>query len=325
MNRTLVTGGSGFVGANLARRLLRKGHEVHLLLRPGYKSWRIQEIISDVVLHECDLGDHDAAMKLVGAVRPDWIFHLAAHGAYSWQTNVSEIMQTNFTNTVNLVSACLAVGFGAFVHTGSSSEYGFKDHAPAETEWLEPNSNYAVAKASATLFCGYTGKSQRVRITTLRLYSVYGPFEEPNRLIPQVILHGLKGQFPALVAPETARDYVYVDDVCDACIATAEKPHELGAVFNLGTGVQTSLKEVVEIARREMQIGTQPKWDSMPGRVWDTNVWVADNGRIRRELGWRPNHSFAEGFHRTVQWFRDNPACLNIYVKGGLAELRIEG
>jgi nucleoside-diphosphate-sugar epimerase len=73
------------------------------------------------------------------------------------------------------------------------------------------------------------------------------------------------------------------------------------------------LKEVVEIARREMHIDAQPEWGSMPGRTWDTNVWVANNERIRQELGWKPKHSFADGFHRTVQWFQDNPAILKMY------------
>ncbi len=313
MKRTLLTGGTGFVGANLARRLLREGHEVHLLVRQGYKAWRIQEILGNVALHESDLRDPEAAMKLVATVRPDWIFHLAAHGAYSWQTNVSEILQTNLMNTVHLVSACLAAGFESFVHAGSSSEYGFKDHAPMETEGIEPNSHYAVAKASATLFCRYTAQSRHFPLTTLRLYSAYGPFEETNRLIPQLILNGLKGGYPPLVSPDTARDYVYVEDVCSAFIAAAQLPHKLGAIYNLGTGVQTSLREVVGVARKELNITAEPEWGSMPGRIWDTNVWVSNCQSIKRELQWEPECSFAEGFHRTAEWFRQHAASYEQY------------
>src|SRR5450432_2129268 len=121
MKRVLLTGGTGFVGANLARRLLREGHEVHLLLRPDYKPWRIEEIRQDVHLHTLDPGDYAQVIKVVGDIRPDWIFHLAAHGAYSWQTEIVEIMQTNLLNTIHLVNACLTQGFEAFIHTGSSS------------------------------------------------------------------------------------------------------------------------------------------------------------------------------------------------------------
>src|SRR5207249_3936791 len=163
--------------------------------------------------------------------------------------------------------------FEAFLHAGSSSEYGDKKYPPKETEWLDPNSNYAVAKASATMFCRYTSISQNVPITTLRLYSAYGPFEEPNRLVPKLIIHGFKGDFPLLVSPDTARDFIYVEDVCDAFIQAATKAHARGSVYNLGTGVQTTLREAVEAVRHELKIAAEPQWGSMPARIWDTNVW----------------------------------------------------
>lgn len=302
----LITGGTGFVGANLARRLLSAGHAVHLLVRPGYKPWRIEAIRKDIQLHEVDPCAPDAVGKLVGAIRPDWIFHLAAHGAYSWQNDLAQIVQTNFLNTIHLVNACLNTGFEAFVHTGSSSEYGFKDHAPSENEWIEPNSHYAVTKASATLFCRYTAQNRRMNLVTLRLYSVFGPFEDPDRLMPALIRHGLKGSLPPLVNPDIARDYIYAEDACDACILAAQTvPREFGAVYNVGSGAQTTLRDAVEVARRVMQITAEPQWGSMPDRKWDTSVWVADNRKIQTELGWHPRFSFEQGFQRMVEWYRN--------------------
>src|SRR5262249_24369371 len=151
-------------------------------------------------LHEAPLEDPAAVVR---RVRPEWVFHLAAHGAYSSQTDVRQILQTNVLGTAALVEACLETGFEAFVDTGSSSEYGFTDHAPAEDEAPEPNSHYAVAKASATLFCRHTARSRHVHIPTLRLYSVYGPWEEPTRLIPTLLVRGLDGTLPPLVDPDT--------------------------------------------------------------------------------------------------------------------------
>src|SRR5438552_1027906 len=156
MKRVVVTGATGFVGANLARRLLRDGHELHLLVRPGYKPWRIDAIRADARLYEVRLEDASKVMSIVEKIRPDWIFHLAVHGAYSSQTDLHQMLLTNVHGTINLVRAGLKTGFEAFINTGSSSEYGFKDHPAAETEFLEPNSDYAVTKASATLFCRYT-------------------------------------------------------------------------------------------------------------------------------------------------------------------------
>jgi dolichol-phosphate mannosyltransferase len=314
MKRALLTGGSGFVGANLARRLLRDGHEVHLLLRPDYAPWRLEEIREDLTIHFADLPDEPAVKAAVAAIRPDWIFHLAAYGAYSSQTGIHHMAQTNLIGTINLLDACVAHGFAAFVNTGSSSEYGFTSHAATEADRLEPNSHYALTKAAATHYCRLTAQSRGLRIPTLRLYSVYGPFEEPSRLLPALIVRGLRGELPPLVDPDVARDYVYVDDVCDAFILAATQPQpDPGAVYNVGTGVQTPLRDLVALARTVLSIAAAPEWGSMPNRQWDTSVWVADIRKIRAELGWEPRHDLAHGFRRMVEWFQDNPALLALY------------
>ena len=314
MRRSIVTGATGFVGANLVRRLLQDGHEVHLLLRPNFTPWRLEEIRSHVQLHTVDLADFDRLVAVVNQIQPDWIFHLAAHGAYSYQTDWQEITRTNVISTFNLVQAGLKSGFESFVNTGSSSEYGFKLYAPAETEWLEPNSYYSVTKASATMFCRFTAQSQKVSIPTLRLYSVYGAYEEPTRLMPTLVVQGLAGELPPLVNPDIARDYVYVDDVNDAYIlAATQADQELGAVYNVGTGVQTSLRQVVDVARQVMPIPVEPNWGSMPDRRWDTSVWVSDNRRIQDALGWKPRYSFEQGFQQMVQWFQDHPEMHQFY------------
>jgi dolichol-phosphate mannosyltransferase len=308
MKRALLTGGTGFVGANLARRLLRDGHEVHLLVRPGHRPWRLAGLTGRVHLHAADLADADAVVR---AVRPQWVFHLAAHGAYPEQTDFRQMVRTNVAGTVALVEACLRTGFEAFVHAGSSSEYGFKDHAPGEDEAPEPNSHYAVTKAAATHYCSHVAHSQRVPLVTLRLYSVYGPFEEPTRLIPTLIRHGLRGELPPLVNPEICRDFVYVEDVCEAFILAARGAREPGTVYNVGSGVQVRLREVVDLARRLLNVRNEPRWGSMPNRAWDTTVWVADARRIRRELGWQPRYTLADGLRLTVEWVRSHPIVLD--------------
>jgi nucleoside-diphosphate-sugar epimerase len=305
VRRALVTGATGFVGANLARRLLRDGHEVHLLIRPDHARWRIEAIRRDARLHQADLADAEGVRGVVGRVRPDWVFHLAAYGAYPAEADLPRMVQTNIVGTMSLVQACLETGFEAFVNSGSSSEYGFKDHAPGETAFLEPNSHYAVTKASATLFCRHAALRERAPIRTLRLYSVYGPYEEPTRLMPTLVAHGLRGELPPLVDPDVARDYVYVGDVEEAyLLAAGGSDQPPGAVYNVGTGVQTSLREVVATARRLMGIRAEPRWGTMPPRPWDTTVWVADRRAIEAALGWRPRHTLEQGLASMIEWTR---------------------
>lgn len=308
MRKVLLTGGTGFVGANLARRLLSEGHQVILLIRPGFSAWRIEDISRHVEFVQCELADASAVNAAVKLAKPDWVFHLAAYGAYSWQNDVDKVLETNIHGCVNLVTAAADAGCEAFVNTGSSSEYGFQPTAASEDTVLRPNSYYAIAKAFATHFCNYTAHSRGLNVTTLRLYSAYGPYEDPGRLIPAIIRHGIAGSFPPMVSPEIARDFTHVDDVCDACLlAAASTPSAEGKVFNVGTGVQTSMAEVANLAREFFRIAGEPVWSSMPDRKWDSTTWVADPQKIKAELGWQPKWSFAEGFCNVAEWYGRNP------------------
>src|SRR5262245_31360497 len=141
--RVLVTGASGFVGANLARRLLRDGHEVHVLLRPEHRPWRLKAISTEIRIHVASIDDREGVRKAVSEARPEWVFHLAAYGAYSSEHGMERMVRTNVDGCVSLLDAAIENGAVAFVNAGSSSEYGWKDHAPDEEEALQPNSHYA--------------------------------------------------------------------------------------------------------------------------------------------------------------------------------------
>jgi nucleoside-diphosphate-sugar epimerase len=127
-------------------------------------------------------------------------------------------------------------------------------------------------------------------------------------------LRGINGELPPLVGPDTARDFVYIDDVVDACLLAASQPTaERGAIYNVGTGVQTTIREAVAVAQKILGISAEPHWGTMPDRSWDTTVWVADNRKIRTELAWTPRHSFEQGFRHTVDWFRAKPEWERFY------------
>ncbi len=315
MKSVALTGASGFVGANLARKLLAEGHEVHLLLRENSNRWRIDGIAGEVRTVEVDLCDQDAVDRVIGSIKPDWVFHLATYGAYPAQSELRRIARTNIDGTVNLLEASVKAGVEVFVNTGSSSEYGYKDHPPAETELLEPNSHYVWTKAAATHYCRHMATTCDTHLPTLRLYSVYGPYEQPGRLMPTLVARGVQGELPPLVGPRTSRDFVYVDDVCDAYLRAAATPtDERGPVFNVGSGHRTTLADVVDIVRRHFDLAAEPEWGAMKQRSWDTDVWVSDNRKIVSELGWKPEHGLEQGFELFVRWFEEHPDLADRYV-----------
>lgn len=307
----LVTGGTGFVGANLTRQLLADGHSIHLFVREGYKNWRIKDLLPHLRIHTINSLDAQVA-----AIRPEWIFHLAAYGAYPSQTDLHQAIQTNFIGTVQLVEACRTVGFESFIYTGSSSEYGPKPKAASEDDLPEPDSAYAVAKVSATLFCQYMARHFRLPLFPLRLYSVFGPYEEPGRLIPTLILHGLRGHIPPFANPITARDFIFTEDVTRACLHVAASAATLppGEIYNVGSGQQTTLAQVAALAQEIFEIDEEPQWGAYPSRTWDKTIWQADITKLRT-TGWEPTDDFRSGFLKTIDWFRQNPMLLETMYK----------
>lgn len=299
-----MTGAGGFVGANLVRRLRSEGAEVHAAVRPGASPWRLAGLERDVTVHPVDLVDADASGCLVEDVRPHLLFHLAAHGAYSWQRDLSAMVQMNVLATEGLLDACREVEVERVVHAGSSSEYGDKDSAPPEEEVLEPNSHYAVTKAAATHVCALAAQTGPP-VATLRLYSVYGPWEDPARLVPTLLRLGLRGELPPLVDPSTPRDFVYVDDVTDAFVRAATAPlltpHR---IYNIGSGTQSTVGDLVALVRSRLGIVTEPRWGAHAPRTWDLRTWVADPGRAREELGWEAVTGLDRGLESTIRWAR---------------------
>jgi dolichol-phosphate mannosyltransferase len=314
MTVAAVTGGTGFVAANLVRRLLADGDEVHVLCRPGSDGWRLAGLDGPLVRHAIDLTDGAALSGLLGRIGPAVVFHLAAHGGHSWQDDPRRIATDSYLGTVNLVLAAEQAGAARIVNAGSSSEYGLKEAPPTEADPLEPNSDYAAAKAAATLFCRQRARRTGMPMPTLRLYSAYGPWENPGRLLPRLATAALAGRLPPLTDPETARDFIYIDDVVEAFLRARDCPlADPGAVYNIGSGQQTTLGQLVELVRRQLGITAAPAWGSMPSRAWDTARWCSDPRKAERELGWVARVPLAEGIARLADWIRSDPALAAIY------------
>jgi UDP-glucose 4-epimerase len=302
--RVLLTGAAGFVGAVLCRRLLAEGFEVHALVRSPERAWRLADILTNLRVYPIDIRDEERLAGMARQVRPEIVYHLATFGAYPYQTDADATVQTDILGTWNLLKALAPVGYEVLVNTGSSSEYGFKQYAMRETDLLEPNSYYSAAKCAQSLLCQHVARAEKRPITTFRLFSAYGPYEEPTRLVPTLVRRCLAGEPLDLVQPDIARDFVYVEDMVDAYLRIDQLAKLSGEIVNIGSGVQHTIRDVVQAVLGETGARVECRWGAVPPRIWDTQVWVADCTKAWRLLGWRASTSLASGLARTVEWTR---------------------
>lgn len=308
-DRVLVTGATGFVGSHLARRLVGLGREVAVTVRGGSNLARIDDCRHALRLLPADLSDAAAVKSAVRDFRPQVIYHCAAYGAYAdMQDQIVEIAQANVMGTLNLLTAAAEIGFDLFVNTGSSGEYGICDRPMAEEMLPVPLNPYGASKVATAAFCGALARSRDWPVVTLRVFSPYGPMDDRSRFIPKVIDTLLAGDEMRLSSGDEARDYFYIDDLIDLYLLLPERsPSWRGEVLNGGSGVQTTIRDIVSTVA-EVTGSTSPLcWGAFPSRNFDNNIWLADPTRVVAETNWRPKVALREGLARTIEWHRANP------------------
>jgi nucleoside-diphosphate-sugar epimerase len=306
--KVLVTGATGFVGANLVRRLLQRDYDVHIITRASSNKWRLADILSKLSDYTVDLSQPRKLRTLIRQVKPDVIFHLAASGIYSGvQLSERKLIEINFSGTVNLVNACQDIDYKCFVNTGSSSEYGPKRHPMKETDVCEPITMYGITKCAATLYGGSIAKTKDKPIIGFRLFSPYGPYDDKSRLVVYSIVNALQNKDLNLANPEAVRDYIYVEDVVDLYMRSIDRAYELkGEVFNAGSGSQTTISSIVSKVIEFTQSKSNVNWQAVKGRGWDTQRWEADIEKTSKTFNWKPTYDIEKGLKRTIDWFRNN-------------------
>jgi nucleoside-diphosphate-sugar epimerase/glycosyltransferase involved in cell wall biosynthesis len=302
-----IFGAGGFIGANLTRTIGAHRRDVYAITHHAYIPWRLVGLQDTTTTVKCDITVPSEVRDLFRTYRFRTVLFFATYGGYSKQSNVEQIYQTNIIGLLNVLSAAEESGIAAFVHAGSQSEYGLNCSGSKEDWALAPNSHYAVSKVSASYMIMHWGKQKEMPCVNLRLYSVFGPWEEPDRLIPTVIENGLKGSYPPFVDPDISRDFVYISDVSRATLLAAVRGvHSArGESINVASGVKTTIREVAHVSKDIFALAGDPAWGSMSNRAWDLKDWYGDASKAREKLGWAPQMSFVEGLRAHTTWVRD--------------------
>jgi UDP-glucose 4-epimerase len=314
--RVLVTGGLGFIGSNLAIRLVREGARVSIAdaLIEGYggNHANIREVASGVELHVADVRDETAMGELVAG--RDFVFHLAAQVSHVMSmSNPYPDIDINIKGTAALLEACRKRNPSAVVvRSGTRGQYGPAVKLPvSEDAPSDPRGLYEISQLSAEMICRTYTRIHGVRTVPLRLTNVYGPRAQMKHshfgVVNWFVRLALEGfPIPVFGTGRILRDFLYVDDCVEALLRAAAEPAAAGEILNVGNDRASTFLEVAEILS-ELVPGTKVVFtDFTPERkAQEPGDFVSDISKIRRLLGWEPTVGLREGLERTVEFYRE--------------------
>jgi UDP-glucose 4-epimerase len=315
----LITGGLGFIGSNLARRLVREGARVTLCdaMIEGYggNPANIREIRSEVEVDSSDVRDSRAMERLVAG--KDIVYHLAAQVSHVMSlSNPYPDIDINIKGTAVVLEACRKVNPSALiVRSGTRGQYGPAVRLPVSEETpSDPRGIYEISQLSAERICRTYTRIHGIRTVPLRLTNVYGPRGQMKHsqfgVVNWFARLALEGRpIPIFGSGKILRDFLYVDDCVEALLLAAREPKAVGEILNVGHDRPATFLEVAEVLR-ELVPGTRIEiTDFTPERkAQEPGDFVSDITKIRALLGWEPKTSLREGLSSTVAFYRERRA-----------------
>ena len=309
--RVLVTGGAGFVGGAVVRRLVQAGAKVTVL--DDLFTGLAETIPTQAEFVHGSVCDQELVRTLVA--RNSLVFHMAARNIIASTANPRDDYETNIGGTLNVLLAARESQPDRVVYTSSASVYGNPRSIPInEDDLLTPLTPYAVSKLSGEHYCLAFYESYGLPLTTVRYSNVYGPGQRPDNpycgVVSKFLARSHEGG-PLVVHGdgEQTRDFTYIDDAVDATLLAATHPRAEGEVFNVGTGIETTVNRLAELVGRAMD--REVTITHVDRRDIDNiRRRVVNIERIRRMLHWSPQVTLERGLRATAEW----------YVRSGITE-----
>lgn len=281
----LVTGAAGFLGAATVRAALHSGHRAIALVRNPVAP-RLAGLTGKLDVRVADLSDAGEVARILGETRPDVVVHSAWEGV-GGPLRAADVQFDNVQTTLALVDAAIAAGAAKFVGIGSQAEYGRFDRRITETDLPEPTMLYGAAKLAANHLARQRCHEHGVDFAWLRLFSVFGPGDNPNWLIPYVAASLARGVAPKCTAGTQLWDYLHIDDAAAGVLAAAVNQGANGT-FNLSSGAPVAVRAIVERLRDLLAPGLALTFGEVPFGPAQIMHLEGDNARLREATGWHP-------------------------------------
>lgn len=309
MKRVLVTGGAGFVGARVVRRLLDQGATVALILRETSITRRLHDVLDDCTVIHGDLTELATLREPLQKFAPDGVIHMAWQGVKGSERN-DPMQLINVSTSIDLFQLTGALGCKSFVGLGSQAEYGplsgrIDEHAPTQ-----PTTLYGATKLATCCVLERAASTAGRPFAWLRLFSSYGPDDDPSWLMSYLIRTLLVRERPKLTKAEQIWDYVHVDDVADAIVGVLNE--RAVGVFNLGSGQACRLHDIVTKIRDMIDPSLDLGFGEVSYRTDQVMHLEADVTALMSAVNWRPKITLESGLADLVRWHRQCIANTNM-------------
>ena len=300
--RLLIIGGTGFIGKNLSKNAIIKGLNVTSLSLNEKENFNK---VTGVKYLYCDVLDL-INLKEIFKTDYDYIINLSGYVDHSkFYEGGIDVIKSHFYGLINILNCVNFNKCKKFLNVGSSDEYGDSLSPQNESLSPKPNTPYAFSKYAGTTLLQYLFRSENLPISIIRLFLVYGPDQNKERFLPQVI-NGCysKNPFPVSLG-EQVRDLCFIDDVVDAIFLILFSTKTNGEVFNVGSGQPIKIKNLINLIRNKIGYGI-PEFGKQPYKNNEIMSLYADISKIKKIIGWSPQISLDEGISRTINSFSKN-------------------
>jgi nucleoside-diphosphate-sugar epimerase len=298
--KVLVTGANGFIGSNLVASLGANGANVVGTIREGSDLYRLDVLNAKCDLVNIDLLDINSIHKNLSNIQPEYIFHTTTiRDEEKWQ----DIINLNTISLVELVKAISSPKLKKIINFGSSHEYGNVKTPYRESALIQPDNIYGVGKAAGTLLLQQLAIAESLPVVTVRPFYVYGCLEPENRFVTTCIHAISNNEKVSLTSPGFMHDYIYIDDLVEACLSIAMDKRITSGIYNIASGKQTSNEDIVDLIGRLLNITPRVNIGAYPSRKCDKTSWYADISLIRKEIGWNNKTSLEEGINKIIKFY----------------------
>jgi UDP-glucose 4-epimerase len=316
MKTFLVTGAAGFIGSNMAERLLKEGHNV---IGIDNCSTGLEMNVPNnkrMKFYKFDLTNYAALDLVFQENHIDVVMHFAGNASIvNAMTNPTGDVQNNIVTTMNVANACIAHKVTRMLHASTMVVYGADNVGRKETDPCVPTSTYGLTKYAGeryALNCGArTDLGFEFNVTAFRMFNVYGPkqdLENPYQGVVAIFMGHMRSKRDIIIHGngEQTRDFIYIDDVLEAWIKSIDNKKTYGEVFNLGSGTDLSIKYILDNVMKKMATNSiyQISVIRQPERQGDIKRCVSDSNKLQKAIKWKPKIEFEEGLDKFVNYVR---------------------